>query len=206
MAVGSWNIWKWKSFFRRKVQQFQMFRANKPIRVNYCSTWFIKKVIFVQIEKNVQLLPPDGADADAEAQMKLSLSVESGAAICRSNLEPTLCLGTEISFFRILHFLSAAVGAKKLSGTPSRRIPNLSVLGSFFFFVGVGVGGVKKSLSVLAPIFFFLSRAFFWRAPSPSRRCRWFSRRRRNIKRSMEPRFAVEEITSFVRKKLGTRE
>ena len=120
-----------------------------------------KKSFLSRLQKNVQLLPPDGADADAEAQMKLSLSVESGAAICRSNLEPNFCLGTEISFFRILHFLSAAVGAKKLFGTPSRRIPNLSVLGSFFFFVGVGGGGVKKSLSVLAPIFFFLSRAFF---------------------------------------------
>ena len=119
----------------------------------------------MQIAKNVQLLPPDGADADVEAQMKLSLSVESGAAICRSNLQPTFCLGTEISFFRILHFLSAAVGAKKLSGTPSRRIPNLSVIGSFFFVVGVGVGGgVKKSLSVLAPTFFFFRALFFARA------------------------------------------
>lgn len=141
-----------------------MFRANKPIRVNYCSTWFIEKVIFVQIAKNVQLLPPDGADADAEAQMKLSLSVEFGAAICRSNLEPNFCLGTEISFFRILHFLSAAVGAKKLFGTPSRRIPNLFFRGSSFSASAASASASRNLSPSWRRSFFSFARFFFARA------------------------------------------
>ena len=207
--------WRWavetfgnvNRFIGEKVQQFQMFRANKSIRVNYCSTWFIKKSHFC----------PD---------WKKCPTFATGWRWC-------WCWSSDETFtFRRIRCCHLPIKSRTdflsrnrnfvlpNSSFPFRRRwrqkvvrntepPNSESFRSRFFFLRRRRRRRRRrqeiSLRLGADLFFSFA-PFFLRAPSPSRRCRWFSRRRRKIERSMEPRFAVEEITSFLRRKLGTRE